>query len=70
MLHTGAIPIDKTMVLRAAVFMTGYQPNYTDTQIYLFPGDNISQSADSVSLAHEWSASSFKGKVLDCEMDY
>lgn len=42
-LYAGAITIDETTVLRAAAFVTGYQPSDTDTQTYIFLDGIIAQ---------------------------
>ena len=68
-LYTAAVTIDQTTVLRAAAFVTGYQPSDVDTQTYLFLSDIITQSADASSLAPEWPSSSVNDQVFDYEMD-
>ncbi len=68
-LYAGAIPINRTTVLRAAAFVTGYQPSDTDTQTYLFLDDIIGQGADASSLAPAWPSGSVNGQALDYAMD-
>jgi plastocyanin len=68
-LYTGAITIAKTTVLRAAAFVTGYQPSDTDTQTYIFLDDVISQGTSVSSLDPDFPSSSVNGQSFDYGMD-
>ncbi|MGJ8641227.1 MAG: lamin tail domain-containing protein [Opitutaceae bacterium] len=68
-LYTGAITIDKTTVLRAAAFLTGYQSSDVDTQTYIFLDDVITQGTSVGSLAPEFPASAVNGQDFDYGMD-
>jgi len=68
-LYSSAIAIDKTTVLRAAAFSTGYQPSDTDTQTYLFLDDIISQGTTVSSLDPAFPSSSVNGQSFDYGMD-
>lgn len=68
-LYTGPIAIDQTTVLRAAAFVTGYQPSDVDTQTYIFLDDVIAQGTSVGSLAPEFPASAVNGQDFDYGMD-
>ncbi|VGO20320.1 lamin tail domain-containing protein [Pontiella sulfatireligans] len=68
-LYTGPVAISKTTVLRAAAFLTGYQPSDVDTQTYLFLGDIIAQGTSVASLDPYFPSSSVNGQGFDYGMD-
>jgi len=68
-LYSGAIVISKTTVLRAAAFVTGYQPSDVDTQTYLFLTDIIAQGTTVSSLDPEFPASAVNSQDFDYGMD-
>lgn len=45
-LYAGPIPINRTTVIRATAFKTGFLPSNVDSHTYLFLGDVIRQSSD------------------------
>lgn len=52
--YSAPIPIEKTMVLRAAAFKDGYIPSNIDTQTYLFISDVILQSPNGEAPDANW----------------
>ncbi len=66
--YTTPILIDATTTLRAAAFVTGFQPSNVDTQTYLFLDDVITQSANGSAPAG-WPATSVNGQRFDYGMD-
>ena len=68
-LYAGAITVDRTTVLRAAAFVTGFQPSDTDTQTYIFLDDIIAQRTSVTSLAPDFPTSSVNGQGFDYGMD-
>lgn len=68
-LYTGSINVDKTTVLRAAAFLTGYQPSDVDTQTYIFLDDVIAQGTSVSSLDPYFPSSSVNSQVFDYGMD-
>ncbi len=68
-LYASPITISKTTVLRAAAFITGYQPSDTDTQTYIFLADIIAQGTTVSSLDPEFPASAVNGQDFDYGMD-
>lgn len=68
-LYSGAIHVDKTTVLRAAAFITSYQPSDVDTQTYLFLDDIIAQGTNVSVLAPAFPVSSVNGQGFDYGMD-
>ena len=68
-LYTEAITISKTTVLRAAAFMTGYQPSNVDTQTYFFLEDIIAQGSSVSGLDPDFPSSSVNGQGFDYGMD-
>ena len=67
-IYTAPLTINKTTVLRAAAFKTGYQPTNVDTQTYIFTADVITQSPSGVPPA-PWPVGPINGQVLDYGMD-
>jgi hypothetical protein len=45
-LYTGLLPINKTTVVRAIAYRSGYVPTNVDTQTYLFPSDIATQQVN------------------------
>ncbi|MDP4642817.1 MAG: lamin tail domain-containing protein [Opitutales bacterium] len=68
-LYSGAITISQTTVLRAAAFVTGYQPSDVDTQTYIFLDDIIAQGTNVTGLAPEFPTSAVNGQDFDYGMD-
>ncbi|MFA6842836.1 MAG: chitobiase/beta-hexosaminidase C-terminal domain-containing protein, partial [Bacilli bacterium] len=68
-LYTGAITISKTTILRAAAFLTGYQPSDVDTQTYLFLDNIIAQGTSVSALDPYFPPSSVNGQGFDYGMD-
>jgi len=68
-LYASAITINKTTVLRAAAFITGYQPSDVDTQTYIFLEDIIAQGTSVASLEPEFPSSSVNEQKFDYGMD-
>ena len=73
-IYQGPIPVDKTMVLRAAAFRDGYEPTNVDTHTYLFFNDVMLQGGP-VSPFHakpgpEWpNHGTIGGQIIDYGMD-
>jgi hypothetical protein len=65
---TGPLTIAATTNLRAAAFLTGWEPTDVDTQTYLFPADIILQQPTG-SPPNCWPATSGTDQVLDFGMD-
>lgn len=68
-LYTAPITISKTTVLRAAAFVTGYQPSDVDTQTYLFLADIIAQGTTVSGLAPYFPSSAVNSQGFDYGMD-
>jgi len=68
-LYTAPITINKTTVLRAAAFVTGYQPSNVDCQSYLFLDDIIAQGTSVSGLDPYFPPSSVNGQGFDYGMD-
>ncbi|MGJ8642226.1 MAG: lamin tail domain-containing protein [Luteolibacter sp.] len=68
-LYTGAVTINKTTVLRAAAFLTGYEPSNIDTQTYLFLSDIIAQGTTVSGLDPEFPAAAVNTQDFDYGMD-
>ncbi len=66
--YAAPINIAATTVLRAAAFLSGYQPSNVDTQTYFFLEDVIRQSADG-SAPPGWPSGSVNGQVFNYGMD-
>jgi len=67
--YASAITINKTTVLRAAAFITGYQPSDVDTQTYIFLADVITQGTSVTSLDPYFPPSAVNGQGFDYGMD-
>lgn len=67
-LYTAPLAISTTTVIRAAAFLTDYEPTDVDTQTYLFLNDVILQSSGGAP-APGWPATSGTAQVLDYGMD-
>ncbi|PYI89528.1 MAG: hypothetical protein DME26_01030, partial [Verrucomicrobia bacterium] len=65
--YAGPIYINRTTVIRAAAFKSGYEPSDVDTQTYLFLDDVIQQSPNGAA-PPGW-PSSWGGNVVDYGMD-
>lgn len=68
LVYSGPIRIAGTTVIRAAGFLTGFQPSDVDTQTYLFAGDILRQSADGRPPAG-WPTTWGNAQVTDYGMD-
>ena len=68
-LYASPITINKTTVLRAAAFVTGYQPSDVDTQTYIFLDDIIAQGASVSGLDPAFPSSAVNGQDFDYGMD-
>ncbi len=68
-LYSGPITIDHTTVLRAAAYLTDYQPSDVDSQTYLFLDDIIAQGTSVSSLDPYFPSSSVNGQGFDYGMD-
>jgi hypothetical protein len=66
--YAGPITINRTTILRAAAFKTGWDPTDVDTQTYLFLDDVIRQSPNG-EVPTGFSASGVNGQVLNYGMD-
>jgi hypothetical protein len=77
-IHPGAVPPGSTGVniasiggvttLRAAAFLTGYNPTNVDTQTYIFPVQVLGQTP-SDAFAKGWPSSSVNGQLFNYGMD-
>ncbi len=65
--YSGPIAINKTTVIRAAAFKTGFQPSNVDTKTYIFLADVIRQSPNN-EVPAGW-PSTWGGNVVDYGMD-
>ncbi|MGI8601958.1 MAG: lamin tail domain-containing protein [Verrucomicrobiales bacterium] len=68
--YTAPIHITSTTVLRAAAFLTGYEPTNTDTNTYVFLDDVITQSANGARPGPDWpNPGTINGQIIDYGMD-
>src|SRR6185295_17467040 len=65
--YAGLIAINKTTVIRAAAFKTGFQPSNVDTKTYIFLSDVIRQSPNN-EVPAGW-PSTWGANVVDYGMD-
>ncbi|MCP5537472.1 MAG: lamin tail domain-containing protein [Akkermansiaceae bacterium] len=68
-LYTGPVSISKTTVLRAAAFVSGYEPSNVDTQTYIFLTDIIAQGTSVSGLDPAFPSSAVNGQDFDYGMD-
>ena len=66
--YSAPVQISSTTALRAAAFLSGYQPSNVDTHTYLFADDIIVQSANGAAPSG-WPAGSVNGQRFDYGMD-
>lgn len=67
-IYSAPLTISSTTNLRAAAFLTDWEPTDVDTQTYLFPDDIITQQANG-SAPPGWPSSSGTSQLLDFGMD-
>ena len=63
-LYTVPIPIQTTATVRAAAYLTGYEPTDIDTETYIFPADVLNQPTDPAGFPTSWN-----GTAADYQMD-
>jgi len=67
-LYTGPVTIDKTTVIRAIAYKTGFEPTNIDTQTFFFVADILQQSA-ATAVAAGFPSGNVNGQVMDYGMD-
>jgi len=69
LLYSGPMTIERTTILRAAAFASGYLPSEVATHTYVFPHQVVQQPANPAGFPSEWIDPNNNSWTADYEMD-